>query len=213
MNPIRSLEEVIEHWDIFERGWKAVYAFFLYTNEDKNIAHYVREYFHEIDSLSGRDYLIFLIDKPPKTWEEEARTREYWREFEFKTWIWDGFKEVMPYDRSKAYKIADFLGLPPNYIPCIIFFRNINERDLLMYPLDNSWSDERLTKELRELFSSVRKETKNIDDEETRKEQIWKDLESFIRRKNRERRISQIIMHPYVRSVGDLFRDILFRLL
>jgi len=211
MNPIRSLEEVIKHWDIFEGRWKTVYAFFLYTNEDKNIAHYVRKYFREIDKLSGCDCLIFLIDKPPKTWEEEARTREYWREFEFKTRMQNDFKEVMPHDRSRAYEIAEFLGLPPNYIPCIVFFRNINERELLIYPLDNSWSDERLTRELRELFSYVREGTKNIEDGETRKEQIWSDLESFIRRRNRERRISQIVKHPLARSVGDVFRRILFR--
>lgn len=213
MNPIRSLEEVIEHWDIFERRWRAVYAFFIYTNEDRNVARYIREYFHELDRLSESECLIFLIDNPPKAWEEEARTREYWREFIFKISVWDGFKKVMPYNKSKAYKIAEFLGISPRYIPCIVFFRNINERDLLVYPLDNSWSDERLTRELRELFSSVRKETKNIDNEETRKEQIWNDLKSFIRRKNMERRISQIVNHPLSRSVGDVFKEMLFRIL
>ena len=212
MNPIRNLEEVIEHWDIFESKWRSLYAFFLYTNEDRNIARYVREYFHELDRLSGNECLIFLIDKPPRTWEEEARTRDYWEEFTFRAIVWEGFKEVMPYDRSRAYEIAEFLGIRPNLIPCIVFFRNINEREILVYPLDNSWSDERLTREFRELFSAIREGCENIGDDEG-KEKIWRNLERFIRRRSRRQRIVNFITHPLARSVGDVFKQILFRLL
>ena len=212
MNPIRSLEEVRENWDIFEGKWRSLYAFFLYTNEDRNIARYIREYFHELDRLSGNGVLIFLIDKPPKTWEEEAKIRDYWREFTFRTRVWEGFKEVIPYDRSRAYEIAEFFGIRPRLIPCIVFFRNINEREILFYPLDNSWFDERLTNEFRELFSAVREGCENIGDDNERKEQIWKNLERFIRRRGREQRIVNFITHPLARSVRDVFR-ILFRLL
>ena len=213
MNPIKSLEEIRKHWKIFEDRWKTLYAFFLYTNEDRNIARYVREYFRELDQLSGNTCLIFLIDKPPRTWEEEARTREYWKEFTFRTWVWEGFTEVMPYDRSKAYEIAEFFGIFPNHIPCIVFFRNINERELLVYPLDNSWSDERLTREFRELFSAIREGCENIGDDNERKEQMWRNLERFIRRRSREQTIVNFITHPLARSVGDVFRRLLFRLL
>jgi len=213
MNPIRSLEEVIEHWDIFEGRWRSLYAFFLYTNEDRNIARYVREYFRELDRLSGNECLIFLIDKPPRTWEEEARTRDYWEEFTFRTRVWEGFKEVMPYDKSRAYEIAEFLGIQPSLIPCIVFFRNINEREIFVYPLDNSWSDGRLTREFRELFSAIREGCENIGDDDERKEKIWRNLERFIRRRSRRQRIVNFITHPLARSVGDVFRRILFRLL
>jgi len=212
MNPIRSLKEVIENWDIFEGRWRSLYAFFLYTNEDRNIARYVREYFHELDKLSGKECLIFLIDNPPRTWEEESRIRDYWKEFTFRTRVWEGFKKVMPYDRSKAYEIAEFLGIPPRLIPCIVFFRSIDEREILFYPLDSSWSDERLTKEFRELFSAVRGKCENINDDNERKKQIWKNLKRFIRRRSREQIIVNFINHPIARSVGDVFRRI-FRLL
>ena len=209
MNPIRSIEEVIENWDIFGGRWRSIYAFFLYTNEDKNIARYVREYFHELDRLSGSKCLIFLIDKPPKSWEEEAKAREYWAEFKFRQWVWEGFTEIIPYDRSKAYEIAEFLSISPRFIPCLVFFRNINETELLVYPLDNSWSDEKSTKEFRELFSVVQKSIEDAEDIEKQKELIWDELKTYVRRKNVERKTMQFLMHPLTRSIGDVFKQLL----
>jgi hypothetical protein len=101
---IRSIEEIVSHWHISEDNQASAYAFFLYTTEDKNIARYVRENFSELHRLSEEKCLIFLIENPPKSPLDEARAREYWCEVEFKTPVWTGFTEVMPYDHLQPMK-------------------------------------------------------------------------------------------------------------
>jgi len=209
MNPIRSIDEVLKHWSIFEEKWKAVYAFFLYTNEDKQIAKHIREYFTDLHILSGDECLIFLIDKPPKKWEERKEIKDYWKEFKFKTSIWEGFTEVVPYDRSKSYEIADFFGISPKVIPCIVFFKNIDETDFLIFPLKDNWNEEKLKIKLREVFSAMKMKAGHIDNENERKEQIWGNLKKYIRSEYREQKITGIIIHPITKSIGELFKYIL----
>ena len=198
MNPITSIEEIVSHWHISEDNQVSAYAFFLYTNEDKNIARYVRENFFELDKLSEEKYLIFLIENPPKSPLDEARAREYWRAVEFKTQVWTGFAEVMPYDKSTAHEIGRYLGIHQTDVPCITFFRSIHDRQLVIYRLDNSWTDLELTEELRELFSS--------------KDWEWRSIASSARRENHRRWESRVAVHPLAKSVEDTFKEILVRL-
>jgi hypothetical protein len=198
VNTITSIEEIVSHWDVSEDNSASAYAFFLYTNEDKNIARYVRENFFELDRLSGEKCLIFLIENPPKSGTDEARAREYWREFEFKTPIRTGFTEVMPYDQSIAHEIGRYLGIHPTDVPCITFFRSIHDSQLVIYRLDNSWTDSKLTEELRELFFS--------------KDWERRSTASFAGREDQRREESRVAVHPLAKSVEDTFKEILVRL-
>jgi hypothetical protein len=198
VNPITSIEEIVSHWHISEDEWASAYAFFLYADEDKNIARYVRENFFELNRLSGEKCLIFLIENPPKSQLDEARAREYWREFEFKTPIWPGFTKVMPYNQSTAHEIGRYLGIHQTDVPCITFFRSIHDSQLVIYRLDNSWTDLKLTEELRELFSS--------------KDWEWKSRASFARREEQWRWESRVAVHPLAKTVEDTFKEILDRL-
>jgi hypothetical protein len=201
VNPITSIEEIATHWHISEDNQVSAYAFFLYTNEDKSIAPYVRENFFELNRLSEEKCLIFLIENPPKSPLDEARAREYWREVEFKTQVWTGFAEVMPYDQSTAHEIGRYLGIHPTDVPCITFFRSIHDSQLVIYRLDNSWTDLKLTEEFRELFSS--------------KDWEWRSRASFARREDQRRWgrwESRVAVHPLAQSVEDTFKEILVRL-
>jgi hypothetical protein len=198
VDPITSIEEIVRYWPISEDDGASAHAFFLYTTEDKNIARYVREHFFELDKLSGEKCLIFLIDNPPKSGLDEARAREYWREVEFKTPVWTGFTEVMPYDQATAHEIGEYLGIHPRDIPCITFFRSIHDRQLVIYRLDNSWTDLELTEELRELFSS--------------KDWEQRSTARSARREDQRRRESRVAVHPLAKSVKDRFEEILDRL-
>ena len=199
MNPITSIEEMVSHRHIFEDDPASAYAFFLYTKEDKNIARFVRENFSELNRFSEEECLIFLIDNQPKNQLDEARAREYWREFEFKTPVWTGFTEVMPYDQSTAYEIGRYLGIHQTDVPCITFFRSIHDRELVIYRLDNSWTDLELTEELRELFSSKDWERRIASPAETETA-------------DQRRQESRVAVHPLPKSVGDTFKEILDRL-
>jgi hypothetical protein len=201
VDPITSIEEIVRYWHISEDDGASAHAFFLYTTEDKNIARYVRENCFELDrlsGLSGEKCLIFLIDNPPKSGLDEARVREYWREFDFKTPVWTGFTEVMPYDQSTAHEIATYLGIHPRDIPCITFFRSIHDRQLVIYRLDNSWTYLELTEELRELFSS--------------KDWEWRSTGRSAGREDQRRWESRVAVHPLAKSVKDRFEEILDKL-
>lgn len=198
MKLIRSIEEIVGQWRTSEDDLASAYAFFLYTTEDKNIARYVREHFSELERLAGENYLIFLIENPPKSQRDETRAREYWREVEFKTPPWTGFTEVMPYDQATAREIGTYLGIHPRDIPCITFFRSSHDSQLVIHRLDNAWTDSKLTEELRDLFSS----------------QDWvpRSIASFAGREDQRREESRVAVHPLPKSVGDRFREILVRL-
>jgi hypothetical protein len=199
VNPSTTIEEIVNHWHISEDEWASAYAFFLYADEDKNIVRYVRENFFELDRLSGEKCLIFLIENQPKGWLDEAKARDYWREFEFKTPVWwTGFTEVMPYDKSTAHEIGKYLGIHPTDVPCITFFRSIHDSQLVIYRLDNSWTDLKLTEELRELFSSKDWERRSIASS-ARSEDQWREK-------------SRAAVHPLAKSVRDTFKEILDRL-
>lgn len=200
MNPIRNLRDVKENWRVFEERWKALYAFFLYTDEDKNIARYVREHFNELDKLSGPDCLVFLIEKPPTGFrgiDEVINYRKNEKETLFFLTSLHSEKKSSDgsfYDKAEVYEIARNFEIDYTDIPCIVFFRDINDKKLLIYRLDNSWSDERLTREFRELFAFIResiKDLQGVGDEEM----LWEKLEKFVRRKNRniDREITKII--------------------
>jgi hypothetical protein len=198
VDPITSIAEIVHHWHISEDDWASDHAFFLYTTEDKSIARYVRENFFELGRLSGEKCLIFLIDNPPKSGLDEARAREYWREFEFKTPVWTGFTEVMPYDQATAHEIGTYLGIHPRDIPCIAFFRSIYDTQLVIYRLDDSWTDLEMAEELRELFSSKDWEQRGTARSASREDQ--------------RRRESRVAVHPMAKSAKDRFEEILDRL-
>jgi len=198
MQSIRSIDEVVDHWLIFKNKWEGVYAFFLYSNEDRQIIKYIREYFTDLHILSGEECLIFLIDKPPN---KREKMKDYCK----------GFTKVVPYDRSKSYKIADFFGISPKAIPCIVFFKNIDETELLVCPLKNSWNEEKLSIKLREVFSAIKIEKEHIYshyEDGRRKERIWKDLKKYIGKEYIEQKIMGIITHPNTISIGQTIRKI-----
>jgi hypothetical protein len=107
----------------------------------------------------------------------------------------------MPYDQPTAHEIGKYLGIHPTDVPCITFFRSIHDSQLVIYRLDNSWTDLKLTEELRELFSS--------------KDWEWRSRASFARREDQRRWgswESRVAVHPLAKSVEDTFKEILARL-
>jgi hypothetical protein len=195
---IRSVEEIVGQWQISEDNLASAYAFFLYTTEDKNIARYVREHFPELERLAGENYLIFLIENPPKSRQDETRAREYWREVEFKTPVWTGFTEVMPYDQATAHEIGTYLGIHPRDLPCITFFRSIHDSQLVIYRLDNAWTDAKLTEELQDLFSS--------------KDWEQRSTARSARGEDQRREESRVAVHPLPKSVKERFEEIVDKL-
>lgn len=212
MDTIRSVYEILDHWDYFEESWKGIFGFFLYSNVDRQIVNYIRKYFNDLHHLSGSDCLIFLIDKPLKKWDIMEETKDYQKEFIYKTSDRKGFNDEELYDRTKSYKIADFFGIAPKALPCIVFFKNIDETELLVFLFKNSWNEEKISIKLREIFSVMKMDEEHIysnHEDENRKERIWKHVKKYIRKEYIEQKIMGIITHPNTISIGQTFRKIL----
>ncbi len=104
----------------------------------------------------------------------------------------------MPYDQATAHEIGTYLGIHPRDIPCITFFRSVYDSQLVIYRLDNSWTDSKLTEELRELFFSQDWERRSIA--------------SFAGREDQRREESRVAVHPLPKSVKERFEEILDKL-
>ncbi len=201
MNPIRSLEELQDYW-VRRGNESAIYAFFLYSDEDTTIVHYVRKYFLEIDRMTGPDCRVFLVEKPPKNWLEEAETREYWKEYNDKD-FWEGFRTVKPYKEGEAYSIAIKLGIPIDSLPCIVFFKDLNSYELLVYKIINKSEPEQITRELRELFAVTNRRFLTDKSLGARRMIIWDDIGRYISSKN-----TKLMLIKLLRPIEYIFKTI-----
>jgi hypothetical protein len=105
------------------RLWGAL----LYTSEDVALAKYVREHFDDLNLLTGPLFGIFTVEKPvnPKA------SRRYWSQHlderlfrVYRVMQWLSWK---PYEKSECYEIARVLHIPPEQLPCLALFDDLNE--------------------------------------------------------------------------------------
>lgn len=218
MNPIKDIKDVIDHWDVFEDAWSSrIFAFLLYTDEDRNLAAFIRENFKNLDELSGCTCLIFLIDEPCADWKREAQAREYWNEFEFREYVWGGFLQSRPYDRSKAYRAADYLGVPPDAMPCLAFFKDIRDDQMAVYSFDPQASVDELSVVFRNIFTIVSKAAKKAeqqingsskDDAARKRDLAWCEVASFVAMDKAKGHLTSVLQNPIVKSIGDALKKI-----
>lgn len=207
MNPIKDINEVVNNWNKFEEFEKkkgGLFAFFLYTDEDRTLAGYVREHYRSLHELSGDYCLIFLIDQPSKD------PSTYWQDFTFKD-VWEGFTRSRPYNKAKAYEIADYFGILPREMPCIVFFKSIYDKDLLVFPLENSWREEDLRTHFREIFTVFR-DAEDVDVMDRteggiakKRAALWNVLSSHIRQRRLQAAMRRIVESPVLRTIRDIF--------
>ncbi len=211
MNPIKDIDDVFRNWDLFERGRHSLFSFFLYTDEDRVFARYIRENFESLDELSGPNCLIFLIDEPSRMWLETAKGRHYWSQFLFQQRIWEGFTASKPYEKARAYEIARSFGLDPRAMPCVAFFKDISDAELVVFRATRSWKEPQLTEFFRGIFAAVGRTGGQLncefptlgDDERRRKREAhWNEMRALARIRNAEGLITQVLRK--LKTVGDV---------
>ena len=113
------------------RLWGAL----LYTDEDDALAQYVRRFFWNLDSLSGQVLGIFVVERPAD-WPEVS---DYWRARlspeQLQTWTAIGWLSTKPYAKDKVYDLAQWLGVPPSQLPCLVLFDDPSQPDKLTFPI------------------------------------------------------------------------------
>ena len=159
MMPIRTLAEIKNNWNVFEGNAKDYNMFLLYSQPHNNIIQFMRENFYELDRMSGHKCFVFLIEQPPINWKDQAAQREYWQKFIFNKEVDTYLTEVIPCQRAEVYEVARHFNIRNVEIPCVVLFKNINDNEVFVYKLKNSWTSERLTLEFQRIFDILRENT------------------------------------------------------
>lgn len=129
-----------------------LYAILLYTEEDINIAKYVRSYYNELSKLSGKTHVFVFEDRA-----EGKESSQYWSKHllnidEYIGWNALGLTRTKPYDKAQIYELCDIFEIPKDKVPCILFFNNLdlNEKKFIVLEFPK---DEKLTDFFRHVFT------------------------------------------------------------
>lgn len=109
-------------------GGPRLWGVLLYTDADVELATYVRTHFDDLNALSGPATRIFVVERrtnwpnAKKYWRRHLEP-ELYRVMSTMHWL-----RWTPYDPQGAYEVADRLGLGPELLPCLVFFRSHSGR-------------------------------------------------------------------------------------
>ena len=114
-------------------------AILLYTDEDMQLAKYVRENFDELHKMSGENLKIFVVESPPK--DSVYAAPRYWKsrleQKVYMAWSILGWVRSKPYDKTAAYDIARSLGIFPDELPCLVVFDKTDQINKVIFPIGN----------------------------------------------------------------------------
>lgn len=215
MNPITNIQEVLKHWDYFERSEIPLFGFILYTDEDENTASYIAQNFWNLHALTGRYCTVFLIDKPSDP-TDKGEAQKYLVEIIKRVIKKDPTAENLysniPYDKTQAYKIAEYLGISPDNLPCIAFFTNIYQNDIIIFQLNEKWTKQEFTKQFRNLFSVIQKTIGKLEseymypDDEEYQVILKNQLLIYIKKEAIKNKVELIITHPVTKTIAEVLK-------
>lgn len=118
---------------------KLWFGIILYTDEDKNLANFVRLHFRELHEMSGENCLFFVIEKPDDKWIPDVKEKLGSLAGKYLDALWDrlGTETFQPFDKTKSYEIARQFNVKPSQLPCVIFFTDLKTRESLPIPINN----------------------------------------------------------------------------
>ena len=155
-----------------EYGNFPLYGFFLFSTFDQDIINFLNEHASWLHNSSGEDILLALFENPEK-WGRGWK--EYWEKkigpgFDDKIKEWSA---LLPEDRDLAYNIADLLGVEKNILPCIVFVKSFEDKQILCVPLIQNKDNFRFYFE--DLFTVVQEIKKTpAEDQFTAFQKEWK---------------------------------------
>ena len=102
-------------------------ALLLYTEEDVELARYVRQYHTALHFMSGFDFHLYVMEYlSPSSGLSRQTARAFWSRNIPSAWcqVWSAFGMLKskPYPAEQTYKIAQDIGVSPNRIPCLVLF-------------------------------------------------------------------------------------------
>ncbi|MEM6403768.1 MAG: pentapeptide repeat-containing protein [Cyanobacteria bacterium P01_D01_bin.116] len=137
---------------------KPIPGIILYTEQDE-LSHYIKSYFEYIDTLSGDDFHIYLLEKPPLKWKKSNLSWKEILEFYLHKLIpifhWCRRIKNKPYSKSEVYDIARQWRIDINNIPCLVLFNPKNVSEKIIFNIDINISKNSLEYYFRDLFSEL----------------------------------------------------------
>lgn len=117
-----------------------IYAIFLYTSADKAIAEFIRTNFLELHRASGRSLFFFVLEQPKPEFLLAIRQElsndlgPYSRNFRQ---VWRRLEDIQfePVENMETIGfIRDKFNLNWSQMPCIIFFKDFDSKEILVAP-------------------------------------------------------------------------------
>ncbi len=109
VDPVLDLRRLGEFLSKIDESWEGLYALLLYTKNHREIRRYVRSSVSIIDDLSGEDVFVLIFD--------------------------DLKKENPP---TKIFSLMRELGLKYTQIPCLAFFKSLDDDNIYCYNLKDN---------------------------------------------------------------------------
>jgi hypothetical protein len=220
LKPILTITDVIENIDMFEKS-SQFYSFFLYRYTDRNVVSIARLLVEKHIRLYDEVPLFyFLIEDPmtkhKKDWKEKIGLKNYsFLERSKDDPLWK--TDTLPYDSSNLYKISKLLEIKEESIPCMILFRNMSEKDVIVWRITNVWSnnvfneiDHEVCRLIRS-FLGTEDKYERINAEIIRDEYDTSSLEDFCKYWNtifRSKKDIQCYYIKYSESIRNIFTHI-----
>jgi hypothetical protein len=112
----------------------ALWGALLYTDEDAELAAYVRRHFRSLNALIRSELRVFVIERP-----EPAAPEEFWdsalEDREALVYGALGWLDSVPYEKSQAYEVARRLGVEEDQLPCLVVFDDPEREPKLVFPI------------------------------------------------------------------------------
>jgi hypothetical protein len=119
----------------YKASFASTASLLLYTDEDTDLAQYIRYNFLALNEMTGRNLNIYTIEQPNKV--KGISTHEYWKatlnQTTYSLLHLIGLTKYKPYDKTEAYKIASSLGIYPDALPCVVLLGgNANDEKIVV---------------------------------------------------------------------------------
>jgi hypothetical protein len=199
MIPIFDLNQVHVSWIEIRGEGFVLYGFMLYSDQDTPLVDFMHRQsgLAELDSLSGPECAIFVVESPSRRWVEYARRHDHpwWRLFGSRTSQFsapedqrnrpaDRVAEAVEalvqhqnsvlvavgddqhvtlrhllepdygslYDRNEIWDVVRHFGLMPQEIPCLVFFKDLDQGDIDVVCLRDIRTTRQATLSFRDFF-------------------------------------------------------------
>lgn len=212
MQPIQSMEVLRQNWkstkehEGFDK-YPGLYAFLLYSQADTSFLRFIRSInnWNAIHRMSTDNCLIFVFEEPiPPDVTQEVKEKILDRNEKYWTYLLgysadSRFYQLHPFDNENIYKIAKDFGIPFNKLPCFVFFKDIEEKDVYWKSITEFFDDDPDEKTDNMWLQAIQEIFWEVPDsyDAENKEELFNKLKSEFRKSKLKKTISSILKSTY----------------